>query len=302
MTILIPPKQPVVIALGMFDGVHIGHRELLEHTKQLAAKHEAWPCVYTFSNHPQSVISGFNQHALMTADEKVQAISSLGLKVIIEPFTIETAMIEPELFIERLSTCFNLKAVVVGYNHRFGLHGKGTPKMLEQYGKELDFSVEVLPPVLFEEKPVSSTRIRIALLEGDIESANAMLGSPYSFTGTVVAHRQIGSRIGFPTANILPEDKIVPPLGVYASRVVLDDGVYDAVTNVGKRPTVASDDHVVVEAHLLNYAANLYDKRITVQFLTFIRSEKKFKSLDRLKEAIAQDAEKAVELLKRFQS
>lgn len=212
------------------------------------------------------------------------------------PFTRETADTEPEAFIRRLAEDFELAGVVIGFNYTFGKRGSGTPELLRSLGEQYGFFTEIVPSVLYKNEPVSSTRIRAAIREGNIEQANKMLGRCYSLRGTVVQNRAIGRTIGFPTANIpVPDRRAVPRDGVYATDCVTRHGVFRAVTNIGTNPTVNGRTRTI-ETHLIDFAFDLYGEEITVSFLSRLRGEMKFDGLTALKHRIAADIESAKRL------
>lgn len=289
-------KEPAVIALGMFDGVHVGHQTLLKQTACLAEKLGAKPVAYTFLNHPQSVF-GNPPLILTTPEEKWDLISRMDVDPIMVPFTKELSYQEPVAFLRVLEERFCVKGLVAGFNYHFGKGAKGDKDTLLAFGKREQIAIEIVPPVMVGELPVSSTRVRKLIQQGDIKSANLMLGRSYSFGGRVVAHRQIGTRIGFPTANILPGNKLVPPYGVYAAMAELDGKKIPSVVNIGIRPTVCEGGAVIIESHLLEPCGNIYGKYLTVHLMERVRGEKRFSSFDELKAQIAIDCQNAKQIL-----
>ncbi|MGI6193340.1 MAG: riboflavin biosynthesis protein RibF [Christensenellales bacterium] len=284
-------KISAVVALGMFDGVHMGHRTLLFEAKRMASELNAVPVAHTFSNNPQSIFRN-TPPVLTLPEEKRELIESLGLMVDMVPFTPEIAHTEPEVFLDMLSEKYDLKGVVAGFNYSFGKGRAGDAAFLRKEGERRGFAVSILEPVIFRNKPVSSTRIRQSILRGDIACANEMLAAPFFYTGVVQPRKHIGHALGYPTANILPEGKILPPFGVYAAIAEYDGIQKDAAINIGVRPTVdQSDDPVVtVEAHLLDHTGEeLYGKRMTVRVIEFIRPECAFSSREALSEQIGKD-------------
>lgn len=292
-------KRAVVLALGMFDGVHIGHRALLEKTVSLAEKNGAQPVAYTFINHPQSVF-GAVPPMLTTPEEKRDIITSLGLLPVMKPFTKELANLSPQDFISLLSEEFLLQGVVAGYNYHFGRDGNGDPDSLLRLGKQAGLSVNIIEPVNYQGASVSSTRIRQALTDGGLQAANVMLAQPYSFSGVVAPHAGIGKKLGFATANIGVFGKAVPKLGVYATQLYVDRKAYQAVSNIGKRPTVETDGEILLETHILNDAGELYGKNICVRLMNFLREERRFDSHEALCAQMAKDREAAAALHRRL--
>lgn len=282
-------RTSAVVALGMFDGMHIGHRALIERATRLARSEGALSVVDTFLNHPAEVLGG-SVRMLSTAEERERHMRLSGAdEVRMRPFTREYAAWSPERFVEEELSAWDVRAFVVGFNYTFGERGSGTPETLRALGERHGFLVETAPPVLWEGEPVSSTRIRMALERGDVAAATEMLGRPYALEGDVIANRRIGRRIGFPTANIAPDaSRVLPKDGVYAALARTENGVYPAMTNVGTNPTVGGET-LSIESHLLDYDGDLYGKRLTVSFLSRIRDEQKFASVEALKEQLTRD-------------
>ena len=282
-------RIPAVVALGMFDGVHLGHRALIEQTVAEANRLGAKSAVFTFSNHPMEVLGG-GVRLLSSIPERDTILRALGAEEVYSvPFSRELAALSTEEFVALLLERWEVRALVVGYNYTCGAHGSGTPETLAQIGKKQGFSVLVVPPVLLEGASVSSTRVREAIEQGDVELAQRMLKRRYTLSGTVVENRRIGRRIGFPTANILPEaNRAIPKDGVYATVACVNGAYYRAVTNVGTNPTVHGDN-LTIETHMIGFDADIYGKRLTVAFRRILRGELVFSSLDALKEQIRLD-------------
>ncbi len=280
---------PAVVALGMFDGVHLGHRALMARLLQEAERLDAAPCVYTFSNHPLEVLGG-SVKLLSSVGERNKLLRGLGAeRVLSVPFTREMAMLGTEQFIDLLMEQWDIRGLVVGYNYTFGDHGKGTSQTLVEVGKRRGFSVSIVEPVMFEGAPVSSTRIREAIERGDVSLAKDLLVRRYTLSGTVVQNKRIGRRIGFPTANIEADPKrVIPADGVYATVVYVGGAVYRAVTNIGTNPTVHGEA-LTIETHLIEFDADIYGETLTVAFRKRLRGELMFDSLDELKEQIRLD-------------
>jgi len=282
-------RNPAVVALGMFDGVHTGHRALLEKTVETANAMHAVPAAYTFSNHPMEVLGG-GVRLLSDIRERNALIRRLGIEELIsEPFTLEVASLSPEAYVDALMERWDVRGLVAGYNYTCGAGGAGTPETLAKIGKERGFGVSVVTPVLCEGEPVSSTRIRAAIERGEMEQAAAMLGRRYSFSGRVVKNRRIGRRIGFPTANIETDPiRVMPPDGVYAAYAYVEGAAYRAVTNIGFNPTVNGEKRTI-ETHIVDFDADIYGRELTVAFRFQIRGEITFKDVSELKKQIEKD-------------
>ena len=288
--------EPAVVALGMFDGVHLGHRALMSRLQEDANLLHAMPAVYTFSNHPLEVLGG-SVRLLSGIRERNMLLRSLGAEELESvPFTREMAALSPEAFVDLLTAQWDVRGLVVGYNYTCGDRGAGTPETLREIGSRRGFTVSVVEPVLLEGEPVSSTRIREAVERGDISLANRLLKRRYTLFGTVVQNKRIGSRIGFPTANIDANPKrAIPADGVYATFASVDGGIYRAVTNIGTNPTV-NGDKLTVETHLIDFHADIYGQPLSISFRKRLRGELMFDSLDALKEQIRLDVEEAESL------
>jgi riboflavin kinase/FMN adenylyltransferase len=285
--------QPAVVALGMFDGVHLGHRALITRLLEEAKRLRAVPVVFTFSNHPLEVLGG-NVRLLSGIRERNMLLRSLGAEEVESvPFTPEMAHLSTEQFIDLLGEKWNVRGLVVGYNYTCGDRGTGTPETLRQIGGMRGFSVSVVEPVLFEGEPVSSTRIREAVERGDVSLAEALLKRRYTLTGTIVQNKRIGRRIGFPTANIEADPRrVIPADGVYAAFAFVGGAVYRAVTNIGTNPSVHGEK-LTIETHLIDFNADIYGQQLTIAFRKRLRGEAMFDSLDALKEQIRLDVEAA---------
>lgn len=289
-------SREAVVALGMFDGMHIGHRALIGRAVALAGEYGCTAAAYTFLNHPMTVLGG-GIRMLGAPEERAAVMRALGVTdVYMERFTRAFSRKSPEEFVELLCARWRVRALVAGFNYSFGAGGAGTPETLCALGKEHGFAVSVLPEVTLDGAPVSSTRIRRDVELGAVESAARMLLHPYTLTGTVIANRRIGRRIGFPTANIAPpEDRVLPGRGVYATDAAIDGTTWRAVTNVGTNPTVHGD-RLSIETHLLGFDGDAYGKALSIGFLARLRGERRFDSVEALKAQIARDVTGAREL------
>jgi len=296
-----PEAGPAVVALGVFDGVHVGHREILGTAVARARRADLVAVACTFDPHPVEVLQpGKAPAPIATLDERLAHIAATGVDTtVVLIFTRALAAIEPEAFVrevvlERLGG----REIVVGFNHTFGRGARGNARLLEQLAPRLGFDLVVVPPRIVDGVPVSSSEIREALRLGDVERAGRYLGRPYAIAGTVEAGAARGRTLGFPTANIRPDRPLLIATGVYAGTVETKGGPYGAVVNVGIRPTFG-ESQVVIEAHLLDFTGSLYDQSVRLAFLGRLREERKFSGVDALRRQIAEDVETARERLGR---
>lgn len=282
-----------VLALGMFDGMHIGHQSLLWRAKALAKSRGCPAVVFTFSNHPLEVLGG-KPRLLTSLAARERLIRACGIdEVVTEPFTKELSERSPEEFVDLLCQRFHPAAIVTGFNYTFGRFGSGTPKTLSTLGKRRGFDTEAIPPVSYLGVPVSSTRIRRCVEDGDMKSATSMLMRPYRLSGIVVKNMQNGKRLGFPTANIDPDPlRAIPRDGVYATLCCVDGACFKSVTNIGTNPTF-DGQKVTVESHMSDFSDDIYGRMLTVDFVSRIRDEIKFESEEALKEQMRKDIAQA---------
>ncbi|MFC0215699.1 bifunctional riboflavin kinase/FAD synthetase [Paenibacillus chartarius] len=286
-----------VMAIGDFDGVHLGHREVIRRAVADAESLRAPAAVMTFDPHPREVL-GIAKYAysLTPLERKLELLEQLGVDIAyVVSFDEQLMRVTPEQFIERVLLPLGLDTAIVGFDFTFGHRGLGTPDSLAQLSKGA-FAVEVIRPFEIEGSKVSSTAIREALERGDVAEAHKLLGRPYAVRGTVVHGDARGRTIGFPTANIEPEGLyVLPANGVYAIRAELDGERYDGVMNVGVKPTFASGGVPVptLEAHLFEFNRDIYGAVLEVQLISRLRSERKFGSVQELVEQIRRDAEEA---------
>ena len=286
------------LALGFFDGCHIGHQKILKTCKDVGKDKAA---VFTFPNHPTTAIPGREAPKLVTTGpERIELLTGMGLKVFLKEFDREFSSWSAEHFCSViLKEKLGVDHVVVGHDYRFGHRAAGDVALLAELGAEYGFSCTVIGAVMHqgtEPFVISSTRIRQAVAEGDLMLAHQLMQRPFAVSGTVVSGDRRGRTIGFPTANLtFPEDKVSPPFGVVAIKAILPDGrAVDGVANFGLRPTVGSLQKKIplLEVHLFDFAEDLYDQEMTVEFHAFVREERRFDSLDALQEQIKLDAER----------
>lgn len=298
------PLSRAVVTVGTFDGVHKGHQILLDRIKAIAAEGNAESVLLTFNPHPRLVLfPEQNDLKLLTSlEEKIALLEKSGINhLIVHPFTREFSRTTALEYVRDILVAgIGVHKLVIGYDHHFGRNREGSLDNLRLIAPDYDFDVEEIPAQMIDDVNVSSTKVRNALLEGDVVRANDFLGYPYSLSGEVVRGNEIGRSIGFPTANLKPiyTHKLVPGNGVYAVTVQFDDRVYHGIANVGKRPTIArGEDHATIEAHLFNFSSDLYGKILEVNFHARIRSEIKFDNIEALKAQIEKDAVVARNLL-----
>jgi len=285
-----------VVTIGTFDGVHLGHREVIAELKRIAHETGGESVVFTFFPHPRMVVTPNEDtiRLLTSHTEKCMLLEELLLDhLVIYPFTREFASLTYTEFVKNiLVDQMHICKLVTGYDHKFGHDRQGDFLALKILGDFHGFEVEQLDPLLVENVAVSSTKIRQALETGDVQKASHYLGYPYLLKGKVVEGRRLGREIGFPTANILPDDqhKLIPTDGVYAVLVNVGGVQYKGMLNVGTRPTVNTNvDHRSIEVHILDFSADIYQCDISVSFVERIRNEVKFGSLDQLKEQLILD-------------
>lgn len=281
------------IALGSFDGLHKGHLSLIEKCIELSKINNCNSMVFSFSNHPRTVINPDKKlQYLMNNNEKIHILKNEGIdKVVLKEFNKEFMELSAEGFIEKLCNEYNVKGIVVGFNYKFGYKNSGDTKLLEKLSKVYNYDLKIMEPLLFDGYAVSSTRIRKAIKDGEIEIANKMLTRPYNIKGTVVHGRQIGRTIGFPTANLkIHSDKIIPCIGVYYTNLKWNNKIYKGITSVGNNPTV-DGKNLTIETFILNFDKEIYGDQITLYFIERIRGEIKFNSIFELKNQLQKDKE-----------
>lgn len=278
-----------VVAFGMFDGVHEGHARLMRTANELAALHDLTSVVYTFSSHPMATFAPDRvPPQLETRSEKVRTIAQLGVDVaVLRPFDRAYAALSPEEFVRSFAEALHPRHVVIGFNYSFGCKGAGKAEDMIRLGKAFGFETHVVPEVQIDGLPVSSTRIRAAVGEGDMEEAEKLLGRPYALCGVVEHGKQLGRRLDFPTANLRwDRSKGLPPKGVYAALAFVRGTWYMAAVNIGEHPT-APGGRMTVEANLIGYeGGEFYGCHMRLLLCRRLRAEKKFDSLEALREEV----------------
>lgn len=294
-----------VVTTGTFDGVHRGHQAILRYLVERARAIGGVPTVVTFRPHPREVVTGQPVPLLTTIEERADLVEALGVeRFVVLTFSRDLSMMEPEAYVEQvLRQTVGLREIVIGYDHRFGRGRAGDRATLERLGARDGFTVDVIPEQIERGITVSSTQIRRRLLDaGDAEAAAALLGRPYRIVGTVVHGDGRGRLIGYPTANVHPDEprKLLPRVGVYAVRTALRDGTtWDGMMNVGRRPTFEADGAVRAEVHLFGYTGDLYGHTVAVDVVARIRDEMRFNGVEALVARLGEDRAEAVAALTR---
>ena len=296
-----------MLTVGNFDGLHVGHQSIMATVVERAQALGGRAAVFTFEPHPRRVLAPERAPRLLTTlEQKLELLAACAVDVaIVEPFDEGFAKLPAERFVrEILHERIDPAEVYVGYDFRYGRDREGSMRTLTELGPHLGFAVTIIPEVTVRDRDVNSTRIRERLEEGRVDEAGVLLGRPYTVRGTIVEGDRRGRTIGFPTMNLAPENEILPARGVYAGHVrFLDDGTpaagsrHGAVVNVGRRPTFKDDDPVLTEAHLLDFDADAYGRRIELTFEHHLREERRFPDVDALSAQIAADAIEARERL-----
>lgn len=295
-----PGPRKVCLAIGFFDGVHLGHQQIIRQTVADAQLHEAFAVVLTFDRHPNTIVAPNRVPPLIySLPQKLRAIAAAGADTTLllefnEAFSRQTG----EQFVRWLLAEFgHLTSVCVGSSFTFGHKRSGSVELLRRLGAELHFVVHGLAAVSLDNQVVSSTRIREMIRAGQLDLASQMLGRPYALCGKVIRGDQLGGKLGFPTANIDARGLALPPAGVYAAHAYEGGRTHRAVLNIGHRPTIPNAaPELRVEAHLLDFKGDLYDLELELTFVEKLRDEQKFPSLDALKSQIAADIQRAVRL------
>jgi len=298
----LPTIKKSIVTIGTFDGVHAGHRTIINRIINLAKKRNGQSVLITFEPHPRFLINPQHRLKLLTTlEEKKSLLEKLGLHhLVIAPFTKEFANQEAKNYVEDfLIKKIKPSVLVIGYDHHFGKGRSGNFNLLKQYAEQGHFQLEEISKQLVEDAHVSSTTIRKALEQGDVREANNLLQSNFQLSGEVIIGDQRGRTIEFPTANlqISSDKKLIPPNGVYAVRAFIKNQCFSAVMNIGFRPTVTDKPELRLEVHLIDFDEDIYGENLKVEFIERIRAEKKFNSFEDLKKQIELDCESAREIL-----
>jgi riboflavin kinase/FMN adenylyltransferase len=296
-------EKQLVLALGNFDGLHRGHRDLLAKTVSYSHQEGKIPGVFLFHPHPQHILNpAGSPKMLLDQEKKLEILAGLGIEaVFVIPFDGTMAMLSAEDFVKTiLVEKLKVGGVFVGFNYRYGHRALGTPEQLRSYGKQYGFSVEVVPPFYVAGSLVSSTSVRAALEVGDVPGAQQLLGYWPVIRGVVTRGDSRGRLLGFPTANVaIPEEMIIPYAGVYAGSAKIGGCSYTTVVNIGSRPTFVDSKEIVIEAHLLQFSGSAYGESIEVELFKRLRGERRFESADALVVQIRKDIQETVDIGKR---
>ena len=287
-------KCGTCVAVGTFDGLHVGHRPIVQTLVETASKKGLKSLILTFDPHPRKVLfpdRGLN--LILSPEEKVEVLSTTGIDyLVVHHFDKNFASINSEDFMNKVMVGkLGMRHLVSGFNNHFGCDRMGDVEVLQQYGRRFGFEVSRLDAAMLNGISASSTSVRNALMEGDVTSAASILGYSYYISGTVVHGRHIGTQIGFPTANIKPDcaDKLIPKAGVYAASVQVEGNLFQSVVNIGENPTISDSNNTTIEAYILDFDGDIYGKNVRVYLYRRIRDQKKFSNLEQLALAIEND-------------
>lgn len=292
-----------VLTIGTFDGIHLGHQKILEKLFERSRHHKGRSFLITFHPHPRKVITKANGlKILSTPEEKALILEKMGLEnLFIINFTKEFSQQSPiDFFRNFIISKIGLKEIVIGHDHKFGKGREGTSDTLKTLGKEFNFKISMVDEYKLGDETISSTKLRHAIMDGDIKRANSFLGREYTFSGTVISGDKRGRRLGYPTANIKLDDndKLLPGLGIYAAEVIIDNQKFASLLSIGKRPTFYDNGEIVPEVYIYDFDKNIYDKKITVNVLDKIRNEEKFSSSEELINQMNKDKEAGMKIFK----
>ena len=279
------------IALGSFDGLHIGHLSLIYKVVEVAKKNNGKSMVFTFKNHPKTLINKeYAPKLLMDNDRKIENLRNHQIDIVcFQEFNLEFMKMTPKEFVEFLVFKYNAKGFVVGFNYKFGYKNLGNVELLRELQNEYGYELYVMDPCKYDDEVVSSTRIRKALEDGEVLDASRMLSFPYTLSGEVIHGKRLGRTIGFPTANLkYNENFILPKIGVYYTNIKVNNNIYKGITSVGNNPTVEGKN-LTIETYILGFNKDIYGEKIDISFIQKIRDEKKFNSLEELRDELKKD-------------
>lgn len=290
------------IALGSFDGLHLGHLSLVRKVKSLAEENGGRSIVFTFKNHPRTFININNKvELIMTNEEKINVLQKEGIDILaFKDFDEKMMKMMPDEFINWLCKTYNVKGIVVGFNFKFGYKNLGDVQLLKKFEEEYRYKLYVMEPCKIEDEIISSTTIRKELADGNVRKAFKMLSRPYMLSGKVIDGKKLGRTIGFPTANLaINKQKVIPKKGVYYTNVKINEKIFKGITSVGNNPTVNGQE-LTVETYILDFSNDIYGKEVNIYFIDRIRDEIKFNNINELIEQLKRDkkfAEKSSEVI-----
>lgn len=279
------------VALGNFDGMHLGHLSLIRKTVESAKINNCNSMVFTYKNHPKTLVSPDKVPKLiMDIEQKINCLEKENIDIVVlKEFTEEFMAIKPEEFINMLCVNYKVKGIIVGFNFRFGYKNKGDIKLLEDLKEKYGYELFILEPFKYKNDVISSTKIRENIFDGNLEEANNMLSTPYSIKGEVIHGKKLGRTIGFPTANLkINHEDAIPKIGVYYTNIEINEKIYKGITSVGYNPTV-NGRKLTIETFILNFSQEIYGQEIRVYFIKRIRDEVKFNTLQELMEELKFD-------------
>ena len=294
-------RRNTVVTIGTFDGVHIGHQKIIQRLIEVGSNKQLTPTILTFFPHPRMVLQKDADIKLInTLEEKQQILNNFGLEnLVIKKFTLEFSRLTAQEFVETiLVKQLNVKHVIIGYDHHFGRNRTANIEDLKAFGKQYNFEVEEITAQDINNVAVSSTKIRTALLDGDIKTANSYLGYPFIIRGTVVKGKGLGRTIAFPTANITVSEhyKLLPKQGVYVIKSTIHKKTVYGMMNIGTNPTVNGTSQTI-EVHFFKFNSDIYNKTLTIELIERLRDEEKFESVDALKQQLLKDKNNALQFI-----
>lgn len=279
-----PIDHPTALTIGFFDGVHLGHQAIIHALKKVGTA----ACI-TFSNHPSGVLDK-PKPLITTPEQKARLLHRAGVDLLIMlPFTKELSLLTPRQFLIEIQKNLPFDELILGYDAHIGHKRSGTPVVMKRLAKELGFKLTYLPPTKLGQEPISSSRVRTAIHQGNLKEIEALLGRPLSYLSTITRGRRVGEELGYPTANLEVEGSLTPPYGVYAVTLTKDKETYSGVANLGVAPTMRKERRPLLEVHLFNFHEELYDSEVEVTLHHFLRPEIKFNSTEKLRQQIAAD-------------
>lgn len=281
-------SKPIALALGFFDCIHIGHEKLLRETIDIANKQNIESAVLTFSNDPNEYLN--KQKQIYSFGDRASVLQNIGVDILIsQTFDKDFMSLEPCEFLDILTHSFNIKYIVVGNDYTFGRYAKGNVEYMQSYLKDKDIKIIIVPFELLEGKKLSTRNLKSFITSGNVSELNNLLSEPYFVKGCISHERHVGSKIGYPTANIIPNmDRLMLASGIYATTIEIDGVRYNSMTNVGIKPTF-DDNSLSIETHIFDFAGDIYGKTVIVRFISKVRDIVKFDSIDALKSQLQKD-------------